>query len=351
MDEENKKEFENLDGNTESEEFEKKEEKKINVAEAKEKFAEVKEKIGDGISQIKDKFEYQNTPKETIKPLVSSRILFISALDKILFIILLLSFLGATLMNITNSYATFKEIVFTEIGIIFGIFISYLFLNWLYKCAAKTMLCLTKNEVYLEMHAPFLNNETSIPLNKITGVTTINYFWIFRTIIIHQYGKLPVIFATWNNQEFKDKLNELITTDKGKVENEYQNRNILSQKNKKLVKYLGLGLVVVLVLVGLGRAFKFMTSPARNIPGTYIYDDEAIVFKATGTCNIDDIEDDVIECTWEYLEDSSRVRVDYKYRYYSYYSGSTTRSDYFSLSYNKDNKTLSYGGTTYTKKK
>ena len=89
-------------------------------------------------------------------------------------------------------------------------FLYYLLLNWFYKCAAKTMLCLTKNEVYKEIYIPFKRTESSIPLNKITKVTTHEVFWIFRTIVIHQYGKLPVIFFTWNNQEFKELLNKIL---------------------------------------------------------------------------------------------------------------------------------------------
>ena len=64
----------------------------------------------------------------------------------------------------TINGTTYEEELLDEIeeGIVIFTAILYLFLNWLYKCAAKTMLCLTNNEVYLEMHAPFVKNETSI---------------------------------------------------------------------------------------------------------------------------------------------------------------------------------------------
>lgn len=194
--------------------------------------------------------------------------------------------------------------------------ICYLFFNWLYKCAAKTMLCLTKNEVYKEAYAPFKRSETSIPINKIIGVTTYNVFWIFRTLIIHQYGKLPLVFFTWNNQEFKDKLNELITTDEDKIENEYEDKNIISKSQYKYLKYLAIVLVIIICLIGIVRFFSYISSPERKIPGTYSYNNNEIILNEDGSCNIDAIEDDVTDCDWSYNDYNKQIQVNYDYEYY-----------------------------------
>jgi len=289
------------------------------------------------------------------KSLVTSRVLFISALDKIFLVILLLMFIGATFANFEGDISSisygFWERVGTEIVIIIVMFIYYLFLNWIYKCAAKTMLCLTENEVYKESYVPFRRSETSIPLNKITGITTHNLFWIFRVIIIHQYGKLPMVFATWNNQEFKDKLNELITTEKEKIENEYEDRNIISKNMYKYLKYLGIVLGVIIGLIAIVRFFTFVFNGERKIAGTYSYLERDIVLEKDGTCNIDDISDEnITECSWSYDKDDKEVEIDYSYRYYSYYYGYKTIDGNTDLKYDKDNKTLTYGSLVYKKK-
>ena len=137
------------------------------------------------------------------KALVTSRVLFISVLDKIYLVLLGLIFLGGTISifkgNISSLSYSFWGKVGKELIFLVILFLIYLLMNWFYKCAVKTMLCLTENEVYKEAYVPFKRAETSIPLNKITSVSTINFFWIFRSIIIHQYHQFPLVFMTWNN--------------------------------------------------------------------------------------------------------------------------------------------------------
>ena len=139
-----------------------------------------------------------------IKPIVTSRLLFISALDKIYLVILGLTLLSLTIINfsgrISSPYYNFWGRVGIEVIILIGLFILYLFLNWFYKCAVKTVLCLTEKQVYKEKYIPFKRTETSIPLNRITKVSTHTAFWIFRVIIIHQYHQFPMFFFPWNHQ-------------------------------------------------------------------------------------------------------------------------------------------------------
>lgn len=322
---------------------------KITKEDVMKKVESVKKTAKDVSKKIKEKVEDESIKEET-KPLVTSRILFISVLDKIYIFILLIMFLSASYSVFAGDIASlnygFWERIFEEIGIIIGFCIIYLIFNWLYKCAAKTMLCLTKNEVYKEAYWPFKRSETSIPLNKITGVTTFKFFWIFRTIIIHQYGKLPMIFATWNNQEFKNKLTELITTENKKIENEYENRNIINKDNIKYLKWLGYVLIGLIVLLGFIRFINYLTNPGRSLAGTYTYEEKEIILNKDGTCDIDDLKSSAEECKWEYNEEYSQVEVEYEY--YSWYSSYSLTGE-ISLDFNKDDKTLTYNNQIFKK--
>lgn len=304
------------------------------------------------VKEVKEEVNVE--PKEKkMKALVTSRLLFISVLDKIYLVVLLLMFVSLTWSNfagdISSLYYGFWARVGREILVIIFMVIFYFILNWVYKCAAKTMLCVTKNEVYKEEYIPFKRSETSIPLNKITGVSTINVFWIFRVLIIHQYGKLPMIFPTWNNHEFKDKLNELITSDKEKVENEFEDKNIIPKDKLKYLKYVGIVLAGIIALIGVIKFFNYMFSAESRVVGTYTYNDNSIVLNKDGSCNIDDIEEAVTECTWTYYKEGKTVTVNYEYLKYSYYYGSYSSYDTLYLEYDSSNKTLTYNDEVYKK--
>lgn len=326
-----------------------KEEEKIITKDVMEKASKVKAKVENVAEKIKEKIEDKNVRKKT-KPLVVSRVLFISALDKIYMVMLLIMLFGATYGvfagDISSLNYGFWKRLLEEIGIIIGMIIIYLIFNWFYKCAAKTMLCLTENEVYKEAYWPFKRSETSIPLNKITGITTYNLFWIFRTIIIHQYGKLPIIFMTWNNQEFKNKLTELITTEKNDIENEYENRNIINKNSMKHLKWIGYILIGLIVLIGFIRIINYVFNPERKLAGTYNNSDKSIVLHKNGICNIDDLKSKVESCNWYYDEEYSKVRINYEY--YGWSSYYTLTGD-LSLEFNKDDKTLTYNNQTFKK--
>lgn len=291
--------------------------------------------------------------KEEKKPevLVTSRVLFISALDKIYLVILGLIFLGFTINifsgNITELNYNFWSRIGNEITLIFIMLILYLIFNWFYKCAVKTILCLTKNEVYKEEYIPFKRTETSIPISKISKVSTVNVFWIFRSIIIHQYHHFPLIFMTWNNQEFKDELSKLITSEKENPENIYENRNIITNSMYKYLAYAGIGLVGIIVLLGIIRFFAYMFNDERSLVGTYKNENESITLLGSGNCELDGIVDDLKSCTWSYDSDDKKVNVYYSYDY-TYYYYSSSKSDSMELDYSKN--TLKVNGKEYTKK-
>ncbi len=302
----------------------------------------------------KEKAKKEAKEVKTQKALVTSRILFISVLDKIYLIILGLWFLIGTIGIFRGHISSLNYGFFSRVGreILFLIvlFIAYLILNWFYRCAAKTMLCLTKNEVYKEHYIPFKRSEESIPLNKITKVSTINVFWIFRTLIIHQYHSFPLVFMTWNNQEFKDKLNELITTDSEKVENEYESRNIVTQSMYKYLSYVGMALAGIVVLLGIVRFFTYIFNGERKLAGTYTYEENTIKLNKNGSCEITGLVDDVTDCDWTYDSDSKTVTLDYQYEYSYYFSKyKTTNDGTKSLKYNSSDKSLELGGNKYTK--
>lgn len=325
------------------------------IEEVKEKFGDTVENIGEKIEQISDKIgsavgvEGKN---KKMKALVTSRVLFISILDKLYLISFVLAFVIMTYVtfagDLSSMYYGFWGRLGTYIIELIVFVIMYFFYNWLYKCSAKTMLCLTKNEIYKEQYIPFKKTEINIPLEKVTKASTIDFFWIFRVLVIHQYHQLPMIFWTWNNHEFKDKLNELITGDKEKVENEFEDKNIIPKSLYKYLKFFALGVGILVLLIGVGRLFGYMFGPFKNIPGTYSYDDKQIVLNEGGSCSIIGFVDNVTSCSWDYNEETSNIVVNYDYDYKSWYS-TYSRSATMYLNYEKDTKTIVYNENTYTK--
>lgn len=288
------------------------------------------------------------------KSLITSRVLFISVLDKIYLVIIGLYFLVGTFRifngDISNLNYGFWARVGYEIVFLIVLFIVYLFMNWFYRCAAKTMLSLTKNEVYKEHYVPFKRKETSIPLNKITAVSTINLFWIFRCVIIHQYHRFPVVFFTWTNQEFKDKLNELLTTEKEHVENEFESRNIITKEMYKFVGYVGMALAAIIVLLGIVRFFTYIFNGERKMAGTYSYENNKIILNKNGSCSIEGLIESVTDCAWNYNSNEKEVNINYEYEYSYYYSRySSKNKGNITLKYNKDDKSLEYRDMKLTK--
>lgn len=283
------------------------------------------------------------------KALVTSRVLFVSILDKIYLLSLAIIFVFATYSNLSNYYGVypFWEKMSNQFFIFVLLTILYFIFNWFYKCAIKTMLCVTKKEVYGEIYFPFIKIEKNIPLNKITKVSTYNYFWIFRAIVIYQYNKLPLIFFTWNNQEFKSKLRELIIDANEEIENEFENKNLISKNNIKSIGIILAVLTGFTIIIGL---YNYMFDPIKKIPGTYAYEDKNIILNKDGSCNIDDIIDSYSNCTWEYSESLENVNIKYDYSYFSYYANKyITSSRSLDIDYILKDKKLIYDDNIYKK--
>lgn len=288
--------------------------------------------------------------EKKVKPIITSRVLFVSVLDKIYIVCLLLILLSLTINNFKGNLSSLSYGFFGRVGkeilILIGMFILYLFMNWMYKCAVKTVLCLTESQVYKEKYIPFHRWEVTIPLNKITAVNTYKFFWIFRAVVIHQYKKLPMIFWTYSAQDFKDELTKLITKDKTGVENKYEDKDIVTKDMYKYVEYLGIGLACIIILIGIARFFGYITSPERKMYGTYVSDSKSFVLAKDGTCDISKLYGTTESCTWSY--DSDKAEVEISYTYTSYYSLSVRNGSY-TFDYDSKENTLTYSSTTYTK--
>ncbi len=299
--------------------------------------------------EVEVKEKVNENEERKVRPVITSRLLFISVLDKIYLVILFLILVASTYANFSGDMSSleygFWAKVFGELGVLIGIIITYFIFNWFYKCAVKTVLCLTETQVYKEEYWPLIRHETSIPLNKITRVKTIKIFWIFRSIWIFQYGKLPVIFFTWTNQEFKDELTKRISEDKLPVENKYEEKNILSLQSK-LLKYAAIALAAVIALLGVVRFFNYIFSTERSIPGTYKNGETKIVLESDKTCSLTGIvSDDVTGCSWKYYKEEDRVLLTYEYTSGTYYKYNRSRT--LDMKYSK--KTLTYNSTEYKK--
>ena len=321
-----------------------------NVEDVKEMVGKYTKKVSE---KIDEKMEKRKERERKVEPLVTCRILFISVLDKILFILFALSFVITFFLIFSGNLSSMSYGYFRKVSLLIGALIIftfyYLFLNWLYKCAAKTMICLTKKGVHKELYMPFVKMESNIPLEKITKVSTFNFLYIFRMLIVHQYHQLPIIFWTWNNDEFKDMYNELVTSEKNKVINEFSNKNIVPEKLKANLKYIALGLVAIVLLIGVLRFFGYIFNPAKRVPGTYTYSNKEIVLKRDGHCDVNDIINyDIIECEWTYDEETQKISIDYAYEYDGW-SGTHEYDGSMTLDYNKENKTVEYYGTAYSK--
>ena len=71
----------------------------------KEKVSDVKEKVTEVFGNIAEKVgEKNDDSKKKIKPLVTSRVLFVSILDKLYFIGLVLAFVGTIWGWVSNNY-------------------------------------------------------------------------------------------------------------------------------------------------------------------------------------------------------------------------------------------------------
>ena len=308
------------------------------------------DKVGAKTKEIKEKEEKENNSIKKKEAYVTCRILFISILDKLMLIALCLEFVIATYGNFRGDMSSltygFWSRVAGEIGILIGLAITYFFMNWLYKCAAKTMLCVADGEIYYEKYIPFVRWEGTIPLNKVTAVQSYKFLWIFRAVVIFQYMHLPKIFWTWNAQQFKDKVEELVTKNDYKVKNQFESRNIINKNQYKYLAIVGGLLVAIIVFLGVVRFFSYMFSDERNLQGNYVNGRESIILNKDGTCSIRLDNINSVKCDWKYNSDLKEVS--FQYTYESKFYGSTSQYEgYMYASYAK--KTLNYNGTEFKK--
>lgn len=351
-----------------------KNEENVEVKETEEVKENVEEKVGDAVGNIGDKItkiggkisngiekgkkkineKGSKTEGKKVKPLVEARVLFITILDKVLLALFILLFVSATYNAFSGNLSSVNYNFWGRVGgyviTLIVLAIVYFFWNWLYSCLAKTMISLTKTQIHIEKYVPFKKLESSIPLGKVTRATTVDIIWIFRLLIIHQYHQLPIIFWTWNNHAFKDKLNELVLGENEQVENEFNCKNILPKSWEKYLKYVAVGLVALITLIGVARLFASAFSPAKKVPGSYTFEDKNVVLSKDGTCELTGFNSNkVSECEWNYNEETSYVYITYKYVTTSSFYGEREYSSSMNMSYNKDDKTLTYDGKVLKK--
>ena len=323
----------------------------------------LKEKTKNVFSKVKEKVREEEKDDVVVKPLVTSRVLFVSVLHKLFFIsfaitaiIYVLTYVkyGINGVYFGGYFIRLISLVFGFALMMLGLWIYYLILNWLYKCVSKTMLCLTEKEVYAEMYAPFYRGEFSVPIDAVTKVDTVKILWIFRFIIIHRYHQMPIVFATWNAQEFKYELVKLLTDRKGKVANEFKNMEILPNWIRQRKKFMFIALALILVFVLVVFTFNYVNNPYRKIPGTYTLDDSSIVLNEDGSCYIETVvSKDIVSCNWSYIMGDTEdipVTVNYEYQYRSSWYSNTYDSS-LDLTINTKEKHIIYDDEVYLKEK
>jgi len=291
--------------------------------------------------------EVNETVEEVIKPIITSRVLFVSVLDKLFLIGFAFSLIIGILSNFLGDLSSMQYDYWGRTLRAIGLFIVFavvgVILNYLYKCVAKTMLCFTDKQVYQEIYFPFVDFKSTIPLEKITKVSTYNVFWIFRCIIIFQYMQLPLVFFTWNNEEFKKELIDRLHIESKQVENEWESKNIM---NLRQMNILSLACAAIVVLAGLFAFIGNLTSEERRIIGYFADEDQSITIEKDGTCSIVNLgESGGKDYRWSYDKEEDLLTVRYETterRYSSYYYSSSYYdvSHWLSFEFDSKSKTL-----------
>ena len=289
---------------------------------------------------------------EKVDPYATCRVLFISVLDKILLIILLLGFLCTSFFmfkgNLFSPSYGFWSRFYKEFLVLLLFVILYFLFNWYYYCLSNTMMCVTRRQIYIEKYLPFWSKKKTIPLEQVNSISTINFFFIFRCVVIfesHHY--FPVIFFTWNNQKFKDRVVELMG--EAPIGGNPTPVSLIQRDNYYLFKIFFVIFGLFLFIVGTIRFFGYIFSPESNIAGNYAHSGERIVLKKNGTCDVklEQIKN-VKKCTWKLLQKTNQIRIDVQYSKSNYLGNSYERDDSIRVSY-KD-KVLIYNDVEYQKK-
>lgn len=256
-------------------------------------------------------YEYDDSYKKD--PDVTCRVLFISVLDKILLFIYIIAFLSISFINFQGDISSigynFWLKLVDEILIVIIFIVLYYLLNWIYKCANKTILCVTGEQIYRECYFPFKKSYTTLPINKVSSVITLDLFWIFRSVIVLSNNNFPLIFFTWNNQQFKDRVDQLTTGEAKKIRNKYTDKDLINNTQYKKITYLLLVFVGIICILGIVRLFLYFTSDSRKIVGVYSYNDNYINLKKDGKCKVNLGFENVQACSWEYNKDNKEVDI------------------------------------------
>jgi len=297
------------------------------------------------VQRIERKTERSNS-------IYTCRLLFSSILDKILLFVLLLSFLYISYLNfkgnILGAAYGFWFRVLRELGIGVLLLFGYGICNWIYNCYARTMLCLTSNSIYREIYFPFFRKETTIPLEHVTSIATVDFFWIFRSIVIFQYHHMPIIFFTWNNQRFKNKADEVMGCNTVTI-NSFQNRGILQKTMLPVIQWIFILFVMAIIVLGIFHFFGYIFSEEKKLSGTYLKGTQKIELYTDGTCNLrmSHIKD-LKKCTWTIHSEEKTIDIEYEYRKSNYFGEAYKTHDVMSVGY--DQEQLIYNGKEYKKK-
>ena len=319
-----------------------------------------KEDSKEEIKKKEKKEKKEEVKKDLEKPIITARVLFITVLDIILMVLMIILFISlcvvpafSTLRYATSKYFDFWETIGLFIVRVIAIGVIGLVLDLLYLCASKTMLCLTKTQVYKEIYYPFIEFKSSIPLEKITKVSTYEFLWIFRCIIIFQYNHLPLVFFTWKNKEFKDKLVEELKLGKKEIENEFENKHIIK---KEWLKGIGCTLVVLLAIIlvsGLINVVSKAFSEERKLIGKFVSGTKYVQIEDDGTCDIFEITGDKgYGHKWRYDEDSNLLTIEYvTLESYKYIYGTYEEDHTITFEFDEKENVLRKDDIVYKKEK
>ena len=291
------------------------------------------------------------TPRDP-KKLLTCRLLFSSVMDKVFIILLILGFLFVTFLNFKGSIFSaaygFWFRFLRELGIVLLFIIISFLCDWLYKCYIKSTLCVTPHSVYRECYLPFWRRETTIPLQHITAISTINILWVFRCVIIYQYRHFPLIFFTWNNQVFKDKVDELLEHAPVGY-NGASHKTIFRRKYAPIVQWILVLVSFVIIVLGIIHFFSYIFSTEKKISGTYLKGNQKIQLKVNGTCSLRLARiTDLKGCKWKYDAEQHTIDIRFEYSKKNYFGDTYHNKDTITLGY-KDN-VLIYNGVEYKKK-
>lgn len=244
--------------------------------------------------------------------LLTCRLLFSSIYDKIFLFILIVGFLITSYFvfqgNIFGGFYGFWMRLLKECGVLAVFAILYFLFDWIYHCAIKTMMCVTKSQIYIERYFPFWRKELSIPLEHVTSISAIHFLLIFRCVIIFQYHVFPVVFFTWNSRKFKNKVMGLLGEKNPMITNYYDDTGILSTENSFIIRWFVVLFFMVLIILGVIHFFSYVFSKELSIAGKYKSDKNAIELKMDGSCrlNINSVMNKVT-CTWSPSSESDEI--------------------------------------------